>query len=133
MTTDNVQLVRRAYEALLRDDLDTFVGLTHPEVEWHSLVLEMEGTFRGHAGIRHWWQSLKASFPDWKPMIVDIEDFGDWVLLHSRSTGSGAASGIQIAGDFWQVVEVREGLVVRYYAVRTRDEAIAIIEGRGPQ
>ena len=130
MGQGNVDLARTAYAALLRDDIDAVVALAHPDVEWHSLVLEMEGEFRGHDGIRRWWESIRSAFPDWRPALADIEARGDWVLMHAQATGSGAASGVGIAGDFWQAVEVRDGLVVRYHAVRTRDEALRIVEGR---
>jgi ketosteroid isomerase-like protein len=63
MSQENVELARRAYEALGRDDLDELLALVDPEVEWHSLVLEMEGTFHGHEGVRRWWTSLHSVFP----------------------------------------------------------------------
>jgi ketosteroid isomerase-like protein len=127
MGSGNVELARAAYAALSRDDIDEFIAFAHPDVEWHSLLLEMEGTIHGHDGVRRWWESIQTAFPDWRPVLTDIEAHGDWVLMHVKATGSGAASGVGIAGDFWQVVEFRDGLVVQHHSVRSRDEALRIL------
>src|SRR5437764_12430731 len=102
MSRENVELVRRAYEALRRDDIEGCLGDVHPEVEWHSLVLEMEGVRHGHDAVREWWRSLLAVFPDWRPSIEEIRDLGDWVLVHARQIGSGTRSGVGVDADFWQ-------------------------------
>ena len=128
MASANAELAQSAYDALIRNDIDAFLELIDPEVEWHSLILEMEGTFHGHEGVRRWWESLRSAFPEWAPSFAEVEDRGDWVIARASATGSGAASGVELEGDFWQVAEVREGLIVRYFAVRGRDEAMRVIE-----
>jgi ketosteroid isomerase-like protein len=128
MADGNEQLVRAAYDALRRDDFDAFLEFIDPEVEWHSLVLEMEGTFRGHEGVREWWRSLRQAFPDWSPDLGEIHDRGDTIVVHAVATASGAISGVGIAGDFWQVAKVRDGLIVEYHAVRTKDEALRLAD-----
>ena len=128
MSQENVEIVRRGYEALQRDDFDAFVALTSEDVEWHSLVLEIEGVFHGRDGVREWWHAIRTTFPDWRPVLVDVRTVGDCVVAHARGSGIGAASGVGVDEDFWQVVEVRDGLVVRYHAVRTEREALEIAE-----
>ena len=131
MQKTNLDVARHAYDALRRDDLDALADVIHPEVEWHSLVLEIEGVFRGHDGVREWWRSIRAAFPDWKPEVVGFEEHGDWVLLRAHATGSGAASGVGIVGDFFQVGRFRDGLIVEYHAVRTRNDAMRVIGSAG--
>jgi ketosteroid isomerase-like protein len=127
MSQENVELARTAYEALQRDDIEACVGYVHPEAEWHSLVLEMEGSFHGREGVRQWWASLTAAFPNWKPSILELRDLGDFVLFHSRGIGSGAGSGVAVDEDFWQVTELREGLIVWYASFRTESEALEAV------
>src|SRR3712207_8048003 len=55
----NVERARLVYEALERDDLEAVLAYVHPEVEWNSIMLEMEGPVHGHEGVRRWWASLK--------------------------------------------------------------------------
>ncbi len=48
MSQENVEIARRAYEAFGRGDFEAFAALLHPEVEFESLILEMEaGSYRG--------------------------------------------------------------------------------------
>jgi hypothetical protein len=101
-----------------------------PEIEFSSRVLELEGTFRGHEGLREWVTGLLAAFPDWNPSIVEIRDLGDRVLIHASVRGEGASSGVGIQHDFWQAVEFRGGRVVWYAAFRTEREAL---EAVGPR
>ncbi len=127
MSQENVEVANRDWEALHRYDIDGFLACMDPEVEWHSLTHEMDGVAHGHAGVRQWWTSLLAAFPDWRPSIVDVRDVGDFVLVHARGVGSGAASGAGVEEDFWQVAEVRGGRIVWYRVFRNEDEALEAV------
>jgi ketosteroid isomerase-like protein len=132
MASDNVELVHRAYRALEDGGLEEFLDYVDPEVEWHSLVLEIEGAFRGHEGVREWWRGLRAAFPDWRPSVEEVRDLGEHVIVHARGRGRGAESGVGIDDDFWQVARIREGRITWYRAVRTEEEALAAVRGDGP-
>src|SRR5512132_3361010 len=43
-----------------RRDLDAFVALCDPDVEFFSRLAELEGggPYRGHGGMRSWWQNF---------------------------------------------------------------------------
>jgi len=124
MSEENVQIVRRCYEALRKDDLGQFLDHVHPDVEWHSLILEIEGVFHGHDGVRKWWRELRSVFPDWDPSIGEVRDLGDYVLVHAHGIGSGASSGVGISDDFWQIARFRDGLMAWYGAFRSEAEAL---------
>ena len=120
----NEEIVRRAYAALRENDVDGFLEVVDPDVEWHSLILEIEGTFNGHDGVREWWAGLRSVFPNWNPEIVGVREDGEWVVAHARGSGSGVSSGAGLDEDFWQVARVRDGRIVWYRAVRTEQEAV---------
>lgn len=126
--TPDVERAYRAYEHLQADDIEGFLEFVDPDAEWHSLVLEIEGAFRGHDGVRAWWQGLLDAFPDWKPTLVDIQDLGGVLVILGRGTGIGAGSGVGIDDEFWQVTQMRDGKITRYRAARTEAEAMAIAE-----
>jgi ketosteroid isomerase-like protein len=123
MSQENVELAKRAYDAFERDDLDEFLTYVDPEVEWHSQMSEMEGSTHGHDAVRRWWANLFAVFPDWKPSIVGVRDVGDFVVIRLRGVGSGAASGVRIDTDLWQVAEIQHGRIVWYAVFLTEEEA----------
>jgi ketosteroid isomerase-like protein len=124
----NTELAHRAYERLHENDLDGFLEYVHPDAEWHSLVLEIEGAYHGHDGVREWWNGIVTTFPDWDPSIVDVREIGDVVVIHAHATGQAASSGVGIDDDFWQAAEVRDGKISRYATFRTEAEAVATAE-----
>ena len=62
MSQENVEIIKDAFAAISRSDLNMLLSLTDPEVEFHSLIAEAEDqTYRGHDGVREWWEQVKAS------------------------------------------------------------------------
>lgn len=125
MPRENVELAQRAYEAARRQDLEGFLRYIDPEVEFTSLLPDMEGeVHHGHEAVRLWWDNLLAAFPDWTPDPVDLRDLGDRVLVHLRGEGTGAGSGVGVENDLWQLVEFRDGRCISWATFRTEEEAL---------
>jgi ketosteroid isomerase-like protein len=118
-------VVRGSHEAFRRRDLDAFVEYMDPDIEFSSLVLEVEGTYRGHEGIRSWWNDILAVFPDWQPQVEDAREVGGRVVLRVRAEGAGTGSGIDVDRVIWQVAEVRDGRLTAWKFFRTEEEALA--------
>ena len=130
MSQENVDVVRSTFEAFQRRDLDAFLGCFDPDVEYRSLVLEVEGTYRGHEGMRRWWDGLLTVFPDWNPQIVDSRDVGRCVVSRVRAEGRGTGSGISYDRDIWHAAELREGRLWWSAFFRTEAEAVEAAELR---
>ncbi len=66
MSQENVEGVHRVYDAFNRRDLDAFLALMDPEVEFTTPLIQMGGDlrYRGHDGIRQWWGDVLDIFPD---------------------------------------------------------------------
>src|SRR5687767_5045390 len=125
MPDDNAGTVLRSYEAFAKRDLEEFLSYHDPEVEFRSLVLEVEGeVYRGHDGLRSWWESIVDVFPDWTPQADDAREMGDRVLLRVRIEGSGTGSGIDVERHVWNVVEVSDGRITSSAFFRTEPEAL---------
>ena len=72
------ELADRAVDALNRDDLDGFLDLVDPEVEFTSMIAEAEGeTFRGHDGVRRWWESIRNAFEEVRWTHFGIQTHGE--------------------------------------------------------
>lgn len=53
-----------AYDAINRDDVEAFVALCRPDVEFNSLIAEVESPrYVGHDGIRRWWDDVVGPLP----------------------------------------------------------------------
>jgi ketosteroid isomerase-like protein len=124
MAQGDVELVCDSHDAFRNRELDRWLGYLHPDIEFTSLVLELEGVHRGHEGARDWWENVVAVFPDWSPRVVDARELGDRVLVQVRAEGTGTGSGIELERDFWQVAEVEDGLITSWKFFRTEPEAL---------
>ena len=95
------------YGAINAADLDAFVALAHINVEFTSLVAEAEGTtFRGHDGVRAWWETIRGAFEDVRWELLDMRGSGDRAVLHFRMTGT--LGGVPVEQTMWQATLVRD-------------------------
>jgi ketosteroid isomerase-like protein len=131
MAQADVDLVRESHDAFRRRDLDRWLDYLDPEVEFTSLVLEIEGTYRGHEGARSWWDSVVAVFPDWSPQVVEAREVGEQVLVQVRAEGSGTGSGIHLERDSWQIARVEDGRIKAWNFYRSEQEALVAAALRG--
>ena len=109
MSQENVEAVRRAVEALNRRDLDAFLATMDPEVEFYSRIVELEGggPYRGHAGVRRWWDDLFAITGDISTEIEEIRDLGDVTVTRVRQRAHGLDSGAPMDQMQWFVTRWR--------------------------
>ena len=128
MAPADLDLVRQAYEAFTRRDLDTLTKLTHPDVEFTSLLRESEGvTYRGHEGLREYLDSLVEVLPDWRPIMEGAEVHGDRVLVRLRIHATPPGGDMPIEQQIWQVIRFRDELSLGWDFFRTEDEARAAL------
>jgi ketosteroid isomerase-like protein len=109
MSQENVELVRQAQDAFNRRDLDALLALHDPDVEVAPSILKVEGgdSYRGHDGLRTWWENLHGVFPDFSAEIEDVRDLGDVIIARVRLRGQGLGSEAAMEQTAWNVVEVR--------------------------
>ena len=76
MSQENVELHYRCLDAFNRRDLDAFLALMDDDVEVVPRIGAVEGerTYRGHDGVRLWWNNLLDVFPDWNAEVVEMRD-----------------------------------------------------------
>ena len=130
MSQENVEIVRRVYDAVARGDAATVLDAYDAEVEWDFTRSPWVGVlrqdvYRGHAGIREFIQERYADA--W----VDIEDeceeliaIGEEVVSVVRTRGRGRASGAETERTHAGLWTLREGKIVRVAWFPTRAEAM---------
>jgi ketosteroid isomerase-like protein len=128
MSQENQEFARRAYDAFSRGDWDALVEMIDPDVVFTSLLLEAEGgTYRGHDGLREYFESLRGVFGNWRSEIVKMHDFGETLVIQSRAVGTGGASGVELEQHFWQAARVSNDKIVWWKFCRTEDEALEAV------
>ena len=119
MSEENVEVVRRIYEAVERGDVETVLGLYDPEIEWVFARSPFGGllksdVYRGHEGLK---QMFRERYDDaWREVEDDLEeviDAGDRVVSVVSSYGRGRASGAEVRMTHAGVWTIRDGKVVR--------------------
>ncbi len=126
MSGENVELVHRAVDAFNRRDLDAFLELCDPDMEFFSRILELEGgsPYHGHEGIRSWWEGLLGVSPDFSTEIDEVRDLGDVTVARYRLRGHGKGSGASMEHTSWQVTEWRNKKAIWWRVFVSEAEAL---------
>jgi ketosteroid isomerase-like protein len=112
-----------SYGALNSGDLEAFLALTAEDVEFTSMVAEAEGTtFRGHDGVRAWWETVRGAFEDVHWELLDVRGSGDRGVIHFRMTGT--LGSVPVEQTMWQATTLRDGRVTWWAFFRTEREAL---------
>ena len=127
MSEENVELVRRAIEAFNGRDWDAFVALADEGIVVESRLVAMEGSYRGHDGLRRWWDNLFDFLPDYIIEIVELRDLGDITIVRVDGWGHGAASATPVIDPFWQPMRWRDGKCVWWRNCSTEAEALKAV------
>jgi ketosteroid isomerase-like protein len=133
MSREDVEIVRRSFEAFERGGFEGLLRHLDPEVEWTTTGSYIDrGTYRGHEGVRRYLGSMLDDFEDFRvrpaaPRRMEFADLGERVLawgnIHVRATTSGIETDIESGGVF----EFREGKIVRWEDFGSRDKALEAI------
>jgi ketosteroid isomerase-like protein len=126
MSEENVQLLHQAFDAFNRRDLDAFLALCDPDLEFISYLAQVEGggSYRGHDGVRDWCERLFDVYPDFKAEIEEARDLGDRTITQARIHAHGVESDAAVDQIVWQVVEYRHGKATRWRFVSNEAEAL---------
>ena len=117
-------LAEAAYRALNAGDLEALLALTDEDVEFTSMVAEAEGTvFRGHAGVRAWWNTVRGAFEDVHWELLDVRGSGEQGVAHFRL--SGTVGSVPLEQEMWQATVLRDGKAVWWAFFRSEREALA--------
>lgn len=113
---ENVELVRRGYEAYARRDVAAVMALLDPGIEVvQTTLLPWGGVHRGLEGAQTFFRLL-AEHTDAMPEPLAYIPAGSDVAVVGRLRGTARASGKPIDIDIVHVWTVREGRLVRFAA-----------------
>src|SRR4051812_48929685 len=89
MSQENVELSHRANECFNSRDLDAFLALMDPSVEFtpYERAIQGLGPYCGHDGVRSWWKESFEVLPDLTVEIREVRDLGDRTSCRVGSMG----------------------------------------------
>jgi ketosteroid isomerase-like protein len=132
MSRDNVESLHRAIDTFNRRDLDAFLAVNDPDVEFtpYERALEGLGPYRGHDDVRTWWKEAFAALPDLRAEVHEVRDLGDVTVSRGRLRGTGAGSGASFERTLWMAHEWRDERQVWWRAFDNEEEALEAAELR---
>jgi ketosteroid isomerase-like protein len=126
MSDQNVEIIRRVYDAFNRRDIDAAVRNLHPEYELYPALVGAGGRseYFGHDGAREFFELITDT---WETMTVEstemVEMPGDQILSVELWRVRGR-DGIEIETKLADLYAFRDGLIVRVDGFRDKVEAL---------
>ncbi len=128
MSQENVEIIRKTYEAFAQGGMDAVLGRLHPKVELYPAP-DFPGpeVYRGHEGFVAWLEQFGETFEDFRIEPDEFTSVGDQVLVPVRIGGRGKGSGADVEMRRFQVWTLRDGKVVRVDAYQAKAEALEAV------
>ncbi len=129
MSQETEQLVRRAFDAWNRDDLEAQLAMLHPEFEYvtSGLFPGLAPIYRGHAGYKDFWRDFKQVWESLRIEIDDLREVGDEQYVALLTFEARSRDGLTVRRQFGNVLSGRDGLAVRVEAFGSWAEALEVV------
>jgi ketosteroid isomerase-like protein len=127
VASENVEIVKRGFEAFNRDGVDGILDFIHPEFEATTppeLASEPD-TYRGHDGIRRWFDSFHEVMDEIRWDSHAFHEVGDKVVVEFTLRARGKTTGLDFGQDAVQVWTLRGGKGIGLELYPTLEEALA--------
>jgi ketosteroid isomerase-like protein len=134
MSEENVELVRRAFDAYLRGDTEAVLAMCSEDILIRQapavIATGVPPEQHGHAGV------LEAFgiWPDqWDDFEIQIErvvaDPGDHVVVATLQRGRGKQSGVEVEAEFFFTFAIRDGRIAEWHILTDESAAVAATAG----
>ena len=126
MSQENVEIVRRLYDAFNQGNVALALEPADPDVEWIPPEEDLSGPVRGRENIQ---QFIEEQLETYKFELYPEEFFEkeDQVLAFIHVKGRGNISGAEFDIRIAHIWTVRDGRLVRGQAYAKRDEALEAV------
>jgi ketosteroid isomerase-like protein len=132
MSQQNVDVVRQGLEAFNSEDMERILAFVDPDFETAvSGELSAEpDTYRGHDGIRRYFESFRDAMDEIRFEPERFWDAGEAVVVALRLTAQGRQTAIRVEQRIAQVWSIRDGRAV---SVRTYTSIAEALRAAGLQ
>jgi ketosteroid isomerase-like protein len=132
MSRENVEVLRRAYDAWSRGDMDVLLAQFHPAVEFRPAGVwsGLDAIYRGHEGIRKLWHDFRQVWDSIEQVPERFYEKDGHVVMLWRMDARGRG-GVVVRHRGGHVVRFRDGLIASIQAYEdwaTTLEAVGLRE-----
>ena len=128
MSQENVDLVKRLYEAWEKDGFGPVPALMDPEIEYVNPPYAVEpGIRQGYEGFATAAAAIRAVYPTRRFEPLAFHDAEDRVAVRVRVVAHGVGSSVEVDVERGYVFDVRDGRVVRFAWFNESREALEAV------
>jgi ketosteroid isomerase-like protein len=129
--SENVEIVKRGFEAFNEGGAEGVLPFFHPEFEATTppeLASEPD-TYRGHEGVRRWFDSFYEVMDEirWEPK--EFHAVGERVVVEFTLRARGRSTGLDFGQNAVMVWELRDGKAIGLELYTSLEEALAAAGG----
>ena len=130
MSQENVEIMRRLYDAAARRDSGAVLALYDPDVQVdmsRAPCRDLVGSrfYHGHDGLRAFYREWFGAWETVEAEVEELIDAGECVISVETTRGRGLASGAEVEVHQCGIWKLRAGKVVRVeWLEATREEAL---------
>jgi ketosteroid isomerase-like protein len=130
MSEENVELVRRLFEAASHGDTESVLSFYDPDVELDSTQAALGRlvggeVYHGHKGVRRFYRAYDEAWDHLDHDIQELIDAGDHVVSVVNIRARGRVSGAEVELPMSGVWTIQDGRIVRVVYLQSRGEALA--------
>lgn len=130
MAVENVEIVRRGYEAFRRDGVEGILRFLDPAIEWHmsAAFTQSSRVYYGHDGVREVFAFFSERIRELGAEPHEFIEAGDRVIVPVRMFGRLRDTGEPVAYELIQVWTGRDGKAVKLVTYPDTDMAGADLD-----
>ena len=127
MPSDNIEIVRRAAEAFNEGGAEGVIPFIHPDFEATTPpdLASEPGTYRGHEGVRYWFDSFDEVMEEIRWDAHEFHAVGDRVVVEFTLNARGKTTGLEFGQEAVMLWELRDGKVLSIAVYTDLDQAMA--------
>jgi ketosteroid isomerase-like protein len=129
MSRENLEIVRRIYDAVTRRDAAAAFELYSEDIvwdtsSWRQAELDQKRVYTGHEGVRRAWRERLAAFGEIDFEVEELIEVGDRVVAVIRDRQIGRSSGVPISNSHAAIWTLAGGKVTRLEIFDGRRQAL---------
>ena len=128
MSQENVELVRRAVEALNRGDVKAMSASLSPDAEIFPLRATLEDvSYTGPAAAEQLWAALSETWSEIRIDVDEYRDLGERVLMLGWTAATARDSGAAVRSKMGWLLDVTEDQITRSRTFADPGDALAAV------
>jgi len=132
MSQEDIERLRRGYEAFNEGGVDAIVERLAPEIQVHERGSSPDReTYHGRGGIRELFEATAEAFDELRFEPEEFIDIGDHTLVLVRQHVRGRGSGAEIVGRIAHVWTMQDGRAIDLRIYGDKEQALKAIYVEG--